>query len=246
MTEHKKRNKILQNIAIVLGLLILIEAVALLRLYRNVAGYQKYWQQVAKEQKKPDDFVYLALGDSAAQGLGASHPDKGYVGLIANDMSQQTGKSVKVINISKSGARVKDVIKDQIPKIESLTNGQKPNLVTIEIGGNDVATLDEAVFRQEFTQLVSQLPKGTYVSNMPYFGSRSKSRPKAFRASEIIEDIVSKNSQLRLVDLQTITQERHTLLGYAADYFHPNNRAYKNWHEAFMTEINKDGADGQL
>lgn len=246
MTEHKKRNKILQNIAIVLGLLILIEAVALLRLYRNVAGFQKHWQQVAKEQKKPGDFVYLALGDSAAQGLGASHPDKGYVGLIAKDMSQQTGKSVKVINISKSGARVKDVIKDQIPKIKELTKDHKPDLVTIEIGGNDVATLDETVFRKEFTQLVSLLPEGTYVSNMPYFGSRPKSRPKAFRASLIIQDILAQNKQLNLVDLQTITQERHTLLGYAADYFHPNNRSYENWHQAFMAEINKDGVDGQL
>ena len=35
--------------------------------------------------------LYVALGDSAAQGIGASHPDRGYVGLLADRLRAATG-----------------------------------------------------------------------------------------------------------------------------------------------------------
>ena len=49
---------------------------------------------------------YVAIGDSAAQGIGASRPDRSYVGVLADDIHAATGRSVRVINLSISGATV--------------------------------------------------------------------------------------------------------------------------------------------
>ncbi len=227
------RKKIMLALAIFAGIVILVEAVALLILYRNVARYHAYWPVRARQA---GELTYVALGDSAAQGLGASNPENGYVGLIAKKYAESTGKSVRVVNVSRSGAKINDVLRTQLSAIKDI----KPDLVTIEIGANDIATFTDKTFREEFTTLVGKLPKNTYVANMPYFGSRPSRRPKAYEATKIINSIVPTRPDLQLVDLQTITKERDNILGYAADYFHPNNRSYKNWAEAFWNEISKD------
>lgn len=222
---------------LVIGFFVIAEGIALFRLYRSINGHHSYWMERAKAD---GEILYVALGDSAAQGIGASHPEKGYVGLIADRLAETNGKSVKVVNVSKSGAKVGDVLRGQLPAVASL----KPDVVTIEIGANDVATFNAEQFKNEFTELIERLPEGSYVSNMPYFGSRPARRPMALQATEIIEKAMANQSRLQLVDLQTITKERDSLRGYAADYFHPNNRAYVNWADAFWQEMEEHS--GQL
>lgn len=225
--------QILTFAGITTGVLILVVVVRLGLLYKDVADFQKYWKERVSQ---PGEFTYLALGDSAAQGIGASQPQNGYVGLIADQVAAKTDKTVRVVNLSVSGAVVKDVLDTQLPAIQNL----KPDLVTIEIGANDVANFDEKRFTSEFQALVMQLPKNTYVSNMPYFATRPARRPTAFRISEIITTTLTQRPDLKLIDLQTITRDRDSWLNYAADLFHPNDRAYKNWAEVFWKEIEKD------
>ena len=55
---------------------------------------------------EPGDLVYVALGDSAAQGIGASTSDNGYVGLVADRLRERTGNPVLGVNLSRSGATV--------------------------------------------------------------------------------------------------------------------------------------------
>ena len=224
-------------VLLIVGFLVVAEGVALLRMYRSLNGYHAYW---AERAKADGELLYVALGDSAAQGIGASHPEEGYVGVLADRLATKSGKSVKVVNVSKSGAKIRDVLRDQLPAISSL----KPDVVTIEIGANDIASFDAQQFENEFRELVQRLPEGTYVSNMPYFGSRPARRPIALQATEIIEKIMVNQTRVKLVDLQTITKERDSLRNYAADYFHPNNRAYVNWADAFWKEI--DESSGKL
>lgn len=228
-----KKVQIISVIGIVIGCVIIVEILRLVLLYRDVAGFKEYWKE---RSRQPGEFVYIALGDSAAQGIGASQPQNGYVGLIAKAITERTGKTVRVVNVSVSGAVVKDVIQKQLPKIK----GIKPDLVTIEIGANDVAKYNKEQFTADFTQLTKLLPADTYVSNMPYFATRPMRRPAAFAISKIISENVAIRSDLKLVDLQTITQERDSWLNYAADLFHPNDRAYRNWAEAFLNVINEN------
>ena len=77
----------------------------------------------------------LALGDSAAQGVGGGHPSLGWVGQLAA-IGDRTDR---VVNLSVSGARVGDLVDAQLPRAEELLDLLGPPEATvIHIGGNDL------------------------------------------------------------------------------------------------------------
>lgn len=216
----------------IIGLLIVGELLALIWLGLSVSSYKNFWEQKAQQQ---GEITYLALGDSTARAIGATSPLRGYVGLVAEKVQNQTGKQVRIINLSKTGANMKDYLRDQAPQIKHV----KADLVTIEIGANDVATFSPNTFRSDFRQVVTSLPKGTYVANMPLFNSRPSNTDKAKQASKIIEEELKSYPELHFVDLQRQTTEHQSIFGFAPDLFHPNNLSYKNWADAFWINIQK-------
>ncbi len=217
-------------ILIIIAALILAEILALAWLYFSVGQYRNFWVNKAQDQ---GEITYLALGDSAAQGIGASSPMRGYVGLIAKRLEKQTGKKVRVVNLSVTGAKMSDYLRDQAPEVSKY----KPDVVTIEIGANDVKTYNEQTFRNEFRQVLATLPADTYVSNMPLFNSRPSSTDPAKAASVVIEQELANYPELTFVDLQKQTTEHQSIFGFAPDLFHPNNLSYKNWADAFWLKI---------
>lgn len=222
--------KILLAIICFILVLVIYELVALLRLRASVTGNAQFWQQTAKAK---GDITYVALGDSAAQGVGASKPEKGYVGLLAQRIAAKTGKTVRVVNLSVSGAKIQDVTSKQLPQLKHY----QADIITLDIGGNDVAgDYNSSSFQSSFSQLAQQLPAGTYVANIPYFNGRIRHNTQAIDASKHIAKLTQTN-QLTLVDLQTLTKQRDSLKVYAADYFHPSNTGYENWADAFWSEI---------
>jgi lysophospholipase L1-like esterase len=231
-SKSKARRPKLKIFLFVLLVLAIIEAVALLWMLFTVKHYANYWRDKAKQ---PGEITYLALGDSAAQGIGASSPMRGYVGLIAKRLEKKTGKSVQVINLSVTGATLKDALRDQIPAIADI----KADYVTIEIGANDVKLMQPEEFRKNFVVLLGKLPAGTYVSNMPLFNSRRSQTKPAKKLSRIVEAELKNFPTLRFVDLQKQTAEHQSIFGFAPDTFHPNNLSYKNWAQAFWNEIDK-------
>jgi lysophospholipase L1-like esterase len=222
--------KVVLGLAILIVLLGLIEIIALIRLKASLASYATYWKQTSSNS---GTFTYVALGDSAAQGIGASQPQLGYVGLVADRIQQETGRKVRIVNLSVSGAKIQDVIDKQLPALKNY----KPDLITVDIGANDVAGhYNPQTFQTEYDQLAAVLPKKTVVSNMPYFGGRIRHNPQALNANRYIATAARKYD-LRLADLQTITRQHNSIRNYAADYFHPSNRGYQNWAKAYWQVI---------
>ena len=158
--------KLLLAAAIVAGTLVMCELIGLAILYSSVNRYQDYWKGRAN---RPGDFIYVAVGDSAAQGIGASQPQNGYVGRLARHIEMQTGRKVRVINLSLTGATLDDALRDQAPKLADYD----ADLVTVEIGANDMGTYDKSAFGGKYEKLLQALPPGSsVVSDMPYFGTR--------------------------------------------------------------------------
>jgi hypothetical protein len=56
--------------------------------------------------------LWVVLGDSTAQGLGAPSPDGGYVGQALAELRLRTGLRWRVLNLSVSGALIRDVLND--------------------------------------------------------------------------------------------------------------------------------------
>jgi len=149
---------------------------------------------------------------------------------------KESGKNVKVINLSKSGGKVRDVIDTQIPKYKEL---KKVDLVTIEIGANDILTFEPDKFRKDMNELMGLLPASTVMSDIPSFkGSRlSKHEPRVIEANKIIHELAAKNN-IKLVELHKRVSENHGLRTFSADFFHPSNHGYKtNWAETFLDKI---------
>lgn len=159
---------------IALIILVAIAGVLLLRaglVALSVPAYNLYWQKKAQERAKANTITLISLGDSAAQGVGASSPSYSYVGRLASSIETQTKRPVKVINLSKSGARIADVTNEQLPKLTKLKiTGDM--IITMDIGTNDVThtTYDDGEFAAQLNKLFAQLPKQTIVADMPYLG----------------------------------------------------------------------------
>lgn len=227
-------HRMLVILSVVIGLVILIWVGRLLSLGLSIPGYANYWKTQNQKPAPSDALVYLALGDSTAQGIGASRPVNGYVGLVAKRLEQKSGRPVKIINLSKSGAKVSDCLKEQIPEIMNY----QPDVITIEIGANDLSIWNEAEFRRDMAELISKLPAKTVISDMPYFGGgrRKNLEPLSVTASAIIRELASKRG-LKLAPLHEVTAENDHWTVNGADLFHPSNKGYRNWYKAFAEPL---------
>lgn len=211
-------------------MLLLTETIGLVWLYLSVQKYDAFWSDKSREG---GSITYLALGDSTAQGIGATSPLQGYVGLIAKEIERRSGKSVRIVNLSKTGAKLEDYLETQAPKISKIN----ADIVTIEIGANNIGEFNASKFRVKFKQVLKTLPSGSFVANMPLFNSRPSSTQDGKTASKIIEEELKSQPTLTLVDLQKETTENQNVFGFAPDLFHPNNLTYRHWANAFLKQI---------
>ena len=215
-----------------------IWAVKLARVVRSISSNADYW---AEPRGETGGLLYVALGDSAAQGIGASDPQHGYVSLLADRIRQATGRPVQVVNLSKSGARISDVLDTQLPALAAL--GRTPDVVTVAIGGNDVRAYDQATFAGEADRLVAALPAGAYVADAPYF-MHGRWERDAEQAAALLQQEVA-DAGLRPVPLHEALKAEGSqamLTQFAADWFHPNDRGHRVWAEAFWRSMSRDVA----
>jgi acyl-CoA thioesterase-1 len=204
------------------------------RVGRSVRRYADYW---AAPRGEGDGLLYVALGDSAAQGIGASRPDRGYVGILAHRMREQSGRPVQVVNLSRSGARLADLVQEQLPILAGLT----PDVVTVGIGGNDVIAYDVERFPALVCDLTAGLPVGAYVADVPYFMHGHWER-RAAETGRLLAGCAEENG-LRVVRLHDAEQARGSvamLTDFAADWFHPNDRGHRIWADAFWARLLSD------
>lgn len=219
----------------------MILLVVLLRageIYTQLARYQRYWDMVNQKPMNKADLVYIAFGDSVAQGVGASRPDKGYVGLIAEELAKDG--PVRVINLSKSGARINDVIDTQLPKYESLRLANR-QVITIDIGANDVVRGNLKNFENDMDRLMARLPENTVIADIPSFkGSRyGRLESRVGEANEIMDRLATKHG-VDLVKIHDRIEKGHGLRTFSGDLFHPSDYGYStNWAPAFLERIKR-------
>src|SRR5262245_12522119 len=79
--------------------------------------------------------VYVALGDSTVEGVGATSKDRHYVGrLLARLRAVYPG--ARLVNLGIGGATSADVLAAQVDQAVDI----KPDLVTLSVGPNDITT----------------------------------------------------------------------------------------------------------
>jgi lysophospholipase L1-like esterase len=195
-----------------------------------------WWREHAKQ---PGELLYVAIGDSAAQGIGASSPNRSYVGVLADHVRLVTGQTVRVVNLSVSGATVALAVRDQLPRFETL----EPDLVTVGIGANDIGEWNPEAFESGIRAVFAVLPPHALVADLPCF-HLPHNEVKVAVANEIIRRVADE-LDLTVVPLHATTKRtglRSILTHVAKDLFHPNDRGYRSWAEAFLPALSTDVA----
>jgi acyl-CoA thioesterase I len=201
---------------------------------RAVARYAAHWASAGPRPVGALELV--ALGDSAAQAVGATAPGRGWVGQVADHLRRVTGRPVHVVNLSRSGARVADVVTHQLP----LLADRSPDLVVVAVGGNDILDKwDPQALGGQIDALVAGLPANTVIGDVPYF-MHGRWQRRALAAAQMVHDsarrrglpVAAVHAAMRAHGCWS-AMTRH----YSADFFHPNDRGYQVWAGAFIDAI---------
>ncbi len=119
---------------------------------------------VARHAKGP---LWVVLGDGTSQGLGATTREGGYVCVVHEVLRRRD--AWRVVNLSRAGAGVADVLGRQLPELTDLLAHESAALVTCVIGAEDVARrgggLDVAL-----RSLLAALPRNAVVATVPLRG----------------------------------------------------------------------------
>lgn len=198
--------------------------------------HSKWWRDHATAD---GELLYVAIGDSAAQGIGASAPDRSYVGVLADHLRASTGRSVRVVNLSVSGATTALAMRDQLPRFRRLA----PDIVTVSIGANDIADWDPVEFDRNIRAIFRELPSHAIVADLPCFHFPHNER-KVAEANRMLR-AAAREHALAVAPLHATTRRqglRGILTQFAHDMFHPNDHGYAVWAEAFRPAVSERAA----
>ena len=197
-----------------------------LAVQRTAGPRQVYW----RAQSSGSGPLLVALGDSLTQGTGSSGPSTSWVGLFRAELEQRWGTSVRVDNRAVYGAKLADLVANQLPVPAEAA------LVVMCIGSNDAGRTPVEVFRTEFAKVCAQLPAGSIVADVPEFqwGPRV---PVAAVFSQVVRDVLADYPQLIHAELQKHTHKMNLLREFAADFFHPNDAGYRRVAAAFTEAL---------
>jgi lysophospholipase L1-like esterase len=199
----------------------------------QIGPYTAWWDEQNRQAATASGPLLVAVGDSTAIGIGASAPQRGYVGLLQQRLNQpgtghqpatanqpattnQEAAPWRVVNLALSGARVDDALERQLPALAGL----EPDLVVCCIGTNDVVWGRETGrLREQLRNLVGRLPDRTLIGALAGGSARARLANRALRgaAGERGMTLVNPWAEPTPPGLQRL----------ASDRFHPSDVGYE-------------------
>ena len=227
---------------LVLGVVGLVAVLAAggLFLARRLPGEERQAGAHSLPRDRSQPVHYVALGDSTVAGIGASSPQKHYVGMLYARL-REVYPQARLTNLGVSGATSADVVRGQLRRAVEL----RPQLVTLSIGPNDITQGKDAeqyernietIFRTlaretEATVVVNLLPD---LAIAPRFTADQKAA--VGRQAQLFNDALCRQGArygVELVDLYTASQReapQHPEW-LSGDAYHPSDAGYARWAE---------------
>lgn len=183
----------------------------------QTSPYAQWWVENNHRALASGRPLWVVLGDSLSQGIGATSPDRGWVGRIAADPPARLADAA-VLNLSFKGARILEVLRRQVPVLDSLRSLHDIAAVTVVTGNNDLMSPRLAPFLAESAQLlVDALPPHTVVARQP--GMQ--------RAAAAYNHVLDRAASRGIVAADFRIPHLRDFLGrLGQDRFHPNDRGY--------------------
>jgi lysophospholipase L1-like esterase len=177
----------------------------------EIKPYAQAWQERNLEALAAADPLWVVLGDSLSQGVGASSIEHSWV-LETQSALAGHGFRYRIVNLSFSGARVSDVLSRQIPALAGLSAA--PELITVLIGSNDIIRRDlRARLPEHYRAMLAALPKGALVATVP------RTRGAQVEVNRIVHEAEAAGAVVA-VPLHFTPGAR------APDHFHPDDAGY--------------------
>jgi acyl-CoA thioesterase I len=197
--------------------------------------------------------LYVALGDSTVEGVGATSRSRNYVSRL-HERLRAVYPAARVANLGVGGATSADVRARQLDR----AIGLRPHLVTLAIGPNDITTrVPLAASAQNLETILGRLRRETtavVVVNLipdlavtPRFrGSQHQEAVgrQTIAFNEALER-ASRTHGAELVNLYTVSQREVPLRPelMSADGYHPSDAGYALWAELVWTGVEARMAD---
>ena len=183
---------------------------------------------------------YVALGDSTVEGIGATSPDRSYVGRLFAQLREVYPRAA-LTNLGVGGATAADVAVYQLPRVISL----RPDLVTLSVGPNDITQgRDVEQYEQDlatiFERLTGETSAAIVVNLLPDLSVApvfpDDLRPAVAQLTAQFNEAVARQAQhygVQVVDLYSPSREEvpnHQEL-VSSDLYHPSDAGYARWAE---------------
>jgi lysophospholipase L1-like esterase len=216
----------------VLGRVVRVFLPGVRTVHAQVAHYAAEWARANDAAMAGAGPLWAVLGDSTAQGVGAPSWDEGYVGQLKRALDDGSDHPWRVVNLSKSGARVVDVIDRQLPALEALA--EPADLVTCAIGANDIVRRTPVLdLEDRLRTVVRRLPTRAVIATLP----QGLGADRADRVNRMIR-AEAPAAGLVVADVWARTGPPwHGKL--AEDRFHPGLLGYADWAAAFADVLDQ-------
>lgn len=209
------------------------------------------WMRSADTRMLPADpnaeVVYVALGDSTVQGIGATSRDANYVSRLHARLRERY-PNARMVNLGVGGATSADVIERQLDRAIEL----RPQLLTVSVGPNDITSrVPAARYAENMEKILGRLARETdavIVINLlpdlavtPRFRSRelgSLVGRLSAEFNEVLAEAAERHDAI-VVDLFEASRRevpRHPEF-MALDGYHPSDLGYARWAELMWEAV---------
>lgn len=180
---------------------------------------------------------YVILGDSTAVSVGGDY-ERGLAVQSARHLA--TRRKVELINVAVSGARIHDVLVEQLPRVD-LT---RTDVVLLDVGANDVMRLTTSRgFDRDFGRVIDAIRAQNGKVKIVVTGSADMGsppriprllRPLANSRTRRLNAIVQRHVDDRKLTFAAIADRTGPVFRkdptlFSDDRFHPNDRGYAVW-----------------
>ena len=202
------------------------------KVHAQVARYAAEWEKANGAALAGAGPLWVVLGDSTAQGIGAPSWEEGYVGQLKRALDDGSEHSWRVVNLSRSGARTDDVLERQLPALAALA--PPADLVTCAIGANDIIRrVPVAELEARLRAIIARLPERAIIATLPQGLGPERTetvnrliRTEAPAAGLVVADVWARTGP-----------PWHGK--YAEDRFHPGALGYADWAAAFADVLDQ-------
>jgi lysophospholipase L1-like esterase len=189
----------------------------------QIEPYTHWWNDQNAAAMNAEGPVLAVIGDSMSLGIGASAPDKGYVGVVRDQLVASDGQPWQMVNLGQWGDRIKDGIERQLPALEAIL---APDLVLVCIGSNDMVWgASVANLRGGMRAIVEAVPAPAHIATLIGTSPRNVIANRALIESALAAGHPTVNPWFKWRGNQ------------AVDRFHPNDEGYRIMAAAFCRSI---------